>query len=170
MIHARDTSRLEHGMTVLELAIVIAVAGVLMVIGASALVRARMAGNEAAAIANLQSVNNAQFAYLSGCGRGYYATALNVLGASGSALGRGYISPDLATGPVVLADAETGRLGLVAGGKLARTHAARRLRERTELAQLSRRLAIDHLEIRTDRPYLPTLLAFFRERQKRFGR
>jgi len=38
------------------------------------------------------------------------------------------------------------------------------------IAQLSRRLAIDHLEIRTDRPYLPTLLAFFRERQKRFGR
>lgn len=75
-----------------------------------------------------------------------------------------------ATGPVVLEDAETGRIGLVSGKKLAREHAARRLRERSELARLCRRLGIDHLEVRTDRPYLPTLLAFFRARQKRLRR
>jgi uncharacterized protein (DUF58 family) len=73
-------------------------------------------------------------------------------------------------GPVVLEDAETGQIGFVSGRKLARDHAARRLRERAGLAQLARGLGIDHLEIRTDRPYLPTLLAFFRQRVRRFGR
>ncbi|HVF62268.1 MAG TPA: DUF58 domain-containing protein [Thermoanaerobaculia bacterium] len=75
-----------------------------------------------------------------------------------------------AVGPVVLRDAETGRVGVVTGRRRAREHAARRQRERAELRQLLRRLGVDHLELRTDRPYLPTLLSFFEQRRRRLQR
>jgi uncharacterized protein (DUF58 family) len=75
-----------------------------------------------------------------------------------------------AVGPVVLRDAETGRRALVSGKRLAREHGARRQRERAELRQLLRRLGVDHLELRTDRPYLPTLLSFFEQRRRRLQR
>ena len=73
-------------------------------------------------------------------------------------------------GPVVLRDAETGRLALVNGRKLARKHAEARRRERDELARLSKRLGVDRLELRTDRPYINTLLAFFEQRRRRLRR
>jgi prepilin-type N-terminal cleavage/methylation domain-containing protein len=91
----------ENGFTLVELSIVLLVAGVLMAIGATALLRARMSGNEAAAISNLQAIHTGQFAYLSGCGGGYYATSLDRLGAKVGAA-EGYISPSLATGPSVM--------------------------------------------------------------------
>lgn len=75
-----------------------------------------------------------------------------------------------AVGPVVLRDAETGRLALVSGRRRGREHAARRARERQELKQLLRRLGVDHMELRTDRPYLPTMLAFFEQRRRRLRR
>jgi uncharacterized protein (DUF58 family) len=75
------------------------------------------------------------------------------------------------SGPVVLKDAETGRVALVDGGRRAvRLHRERRERERQELSRLTRRLGVDHLELRTDRPYVNTLLAFFEQRRKRLGR
>jgi len=70
-------------------------------------------------------------------------------------------------GPVVLRDAETGETALVDGRRLARGHRERRQRERDELLRLSRRLSIDRLELRTDRPYLSTLLSFFEQRRRR---
>lgn len=73
-------------------------------------------------------------------------------------------------GPVVLRDAETGRLALVNGRKLARKHADERRRERDELARLAKRLGVDRLELRTDRPYINTLLAFFEQRRRRLRR
>ncbi|HEX9669529.1 MAG TPA: DUF58 domain-containing protein [Thermoanaerobaculia bacterium] len=75
-----------------------------------------------------------------------------------------------AVGPVVLRDAETGRWGVVSGRRLGREHGVRRQRERAELRQLLRRLGVDHLELRTDRPYLPTLLTFFEQRRRRLQR
>jgi uncharacterized protein (DUF58 family) len=75
-----------------------------------------------------------------------------------------------AVGPVVLADAETGRLALVDGRRAAREHRERRRREREELARLTRRLGVDRLELRTDRPYIGTLLAFFEQRRRRLAR
>lgn len=73
-------------------------------------------------------------------------------------------------GPVVLRDAETGRTALVSGRRLARQHAEQRRREREELLRITRKLGIDRLELRTDRPYINTLLAFFEQRKKRLRR
>ncbi len=73
-------------------------------------------------------------------------------------------------GPVVLRDAETGETALIDGRRLARRHAELRRRERDELLRLTRRLGVDRLELRTDRPYLSTLLAFFEERRRRLRR
>lgn len=75
-----------------------------------------------------------------------------------------------ATGPVVIRDAETGRVGLVGGKRMAREHAEKRRQERAALARLTRKLGVDHLELRTDRPYLQTLVAFFDQRRKRMHR
>ena len=75
-----------------------------------------------------------------------------------------------AVGPVVLRDAETGETALVSGKRLARKHAEQRRRERGDLSRLTRKLGVDRLELRTDRPYINTLLAFFEQRRKRFRR
>lgn len=74
------------------------------------------------------------------------------------------------TAPVVLRDAETGRLALVGGRRMARRHAERRRRERQELVRLTRRLGVDHLILRTDRPYLGALVGFFERRRRRLAR
>jgi uncharacterized protein (DUF58 family) len=76
--------------------------------------------------------------------------------------------PDV--GPVVLRDAETGRLAVVSGKRHARRHAEQRRKEREDLARLARKLGVDRLELRTDRPYINTLLAFFEQRKKRMRR
>jgi uncharacterized protein (DUF58 family) len=75
-----------------------------------------------------------------------------------------------AVGPVVLRDAETGETALVSGRRLARRHAEQRRREREDFLRLTRKLGIDRLELRTDRPYINTLLAFFEQRKKRLRR
>ncbi|HKI05500.1 MAG TPA: DUF58 domain-containing protein [Thermoanaerobaculia bacterium] len=73
-------------------------------------------------------------------------------------------------GPVVLRDAETGETALVNGKREARRHAEQRRLERAEFARLTRKLGVDRLELRTDRPYINTLLAFFEQRRKRLRR
>jgi len=74
------------------------------------------------------------------------------------------------TAPIVLQDAETGELHLAGGRRWRRDIEQRRRRERAELAQLVRRLGIDHLELRTDRPYLAPLVRFFELRRRRLQR
>ncbi|MEM9593960.1 MAG: DUF58 domain-containing protein, partial [Acidobacteriota bacterium] len=73
-------------------------------------------------------------------------------------------------GPVVARDAETGRLAVVGGKRWARRMAEARYHRRQDLLRLVRKLGVDHLEIRTDRPYLPTLVDFFKRRRQRFSR
>lgn len=72
--------------------------------------------------------------------------------------------------PVLLRDAEDGRTAIVHGRALTREHAELRQQRRSELRRLTRRLGADHIELRTDRPYLPALLAFFEARRKRMRR
>ena len=73
-----------------------------------------------------------------------------------------------ASGPVVLEDAETGEVALVRGRRVAREEAARAAAERQRLRQLLVGLGVDRLELRTDRPYLPELVAFFERRKRRY--
>jgi uncharacterized protein (DUF58 family) len=75
-----------------------------------------------------------------------------------------------AVGPVVLRDAETGRVEVVDGRRQGKRHAEARRRQRAELRRLTRRLGVDHLELRTDRPYLAPLVGFFERRRRRLGR
>ncbi len=75
-----------------------------------------------------------------------------------------------ATGPVVLRDAESGRLAVTSGARLAREHTERRRGERGELHKLLRKLGVDYVEIRTDVPYMPTLVSFFERRRRRLAR
>ncbi len=74
------------------------------------------------------------------------------------------------SGPVVLTDAETGRVVLAGGARFARAEKDRRAAERAELSRLTAKIGADHLELRTDRPYLPALVAFFAARKKRLRR
>ena len=72
--------------------------------------------------------------------------------------------------PVVLRDAESGLSRLVHGRRMATEHRRRRAAERERLRSLVRRLRVDHLELRTDRPYLAPLVSFFDRRRRRLGR
>jgi uncharacterized protein (DUF58 family) len=72
--------------------------------------------------------------------------------------------------PLVLEDAETGEVALVDGRRSAATEKARAGAERERLRRLLLGLGVDRLELRTDRPYLPELVAFFEKRKRRMAR
>ena len=74
------------------------------------------------------------------------------------------------TAPLVLRDAETGRLQVVSGAGWGRALEGQRQRDRKELERLARRLGIDHLVLKTDRPYLARLVRFFEQRRRRLAR
>ena len=75
-----------------------------------------------------------------------------------------------AVGPLVLEDAETGEVALVDGRRAAPAEAQRVRAERLALERLLTGLGVDRLELRTDRPYLPELVAFFERRKRRQAR
>ena len=72
-----------------------------------------------------------------------------------------------AVGPVVVEDAENGRVGIVDGRRAAGIEAARVRAERERLESTIARLGLDRLTLRTDRPYLPELISFFEQRERR---
>jgi uncharacterized protein (DUF58 family) len=72
--------------------------------------------------------------------------------------------------PIPLRDAETGEVALVHGERMAAEHAARWRRERSELRRTLRGLGVDHLVLRTDRPYLGPVVEFFATRRRRLAR
>ncbi len=75
-----------------------------------------------------------------------------------------------AVGPVPVRDEETGKLAVLSGRRWQRRWAKQRRAEGEELQRWTRRLGIDHLELRTDRPYLAPLVAFFDRRRRRLAR
>jgi type IV pilus assembly protein PilA len=90
-----------HGFTLIELLIVVMLIGAIVAIAVPGLLRARMAGNEASAIASLRAIIDGESAYSSSCAGGGYAVALSDLARPAPSATQGFVSPDLKSDPSV---------------------------------------------------------------------
>ena len=90
-----------EGFTLLELLIVIAIIAAIAAIATPGLLRARMSGNEASAIASLRSIGTAEATFARSCANGLFAGHLDVLGTAPSGE-EPFISPDLGGASVVV--------------------------------------------------------------------
>jgi len=84
------------GFTLMELLVVLAIVAVLAASATFVTRHARIRTTEAAALAALKAITQAQFTYMQTCGNGRYAPTLVALGAAAPGNESGFISPDLA--------------------------------------------------------------------------
>jgi type IV pilus assembly protein PilA len=81
------------GFTLIELLVVVAIIGTLAAMSVGYLAKAKMAANEASAIGTLRTLNSAQTAYSSTCGKNGYSPTFARL------VTGGYASPDMNVTP-----------------------------------------------------------------------
>jgi type IV pilus assembly protein PilA len=91
----------EHGFTLIELMIVMAIIGIILAIAFATYRNMQAKGNEASAIASLRSIVAAEWQFAQTCGSQKYATTLSALGQPIPATGHAFLSPDLTGGDQV---------------------------------------------------------------------
>jgi type IV pilus assembly protein PilE len=90
-----------RGFTLIELLIVIAIIGILAAMAMAGYRHARVRGSEAAAIAALEAINQAQFSFSQTCGNQRYSPTLAGLGVPAPTSGHAFLSSDMTMDPLV---------------------------------------------------------------------
>lgn len=90
-----------RGFTLIELLMVIAIVGVVAALATAGYRHARASGSEAAAIAGLMAINQAQFTFSQTCGNQRYSPTLAGLGVPAPTTGQAFLSADMITDPVI---------------------------------------------------------------------
>ena len=85
-----------RGFTLLELLVVMAIVAILLSIATAVYRQGRLRGGEAVAVAALEAINQAQFAYMQTCGNQRYAPTLAELGKPFPGTSSAFLSADLA--------------------------------------------------------------------------
>src|SRR5258705_13953207 len=93
--------RSARGLTLIEVLMVVAIIGIILVMTIPGLRRARMAANEASAVQSLRAINSGERSFSATCGQGGFAVDLADLAKVPAGSASGFISPDLNSNGVV---------------------------------------------------------------------